>query len=154
MAEVHNFLDLWQGSKSLHATKKESHAQNKQITAIGYISDTEEIIEVSLSNFHNDGEAAVKLSERSPLPPALSSNDLAGGGTQVLHVRQIKIVNRRPGRNDKDSTPGSISITENWLDGIGDLESPNATDDNREADTKSAMELDSCMEAPESAENR
>jgi len=154
MAKVHNFLDLWQGSQSLHATKKESHAQNKQMTAIGYISDSEEIIEASWSNFHHDGGAAVKLSERSPLPPALSAKDLAGGGNQVLHVRQIKRVNRHPGRNDKDSTPDSISITKNWLDGMGDLESPNATGDDREADSKSAMELDSCMEAPQSTENR
>jgi len=35
MAQVHNFLDIWQGSQNLHATQKESRAQNKQMTAVG-----------------------------------------------------------------------------------------------------------------------
>jgi hypothetical protein len=33
MANVHNFLEMWQGSQNLHATRKESHAQNQQMTA-------------------------------------------------------------------------------------------------------------------------
>jgi len=44
IAKVHNLLDMWQGSQNLRATQKESRAENKQITAIGYISDSEEII--------------------------------------------------------------------------------------------------------------
>jgi hypothetical protein len=28
---------MWQGSQNLHATQKKSHAQNKQMTTIGYI---------------------------------------------------------------------------------------------------------------------
>ena len=36
MAKVQNILEIWQGSQNLHATQKESPAQNKQITAIDY----------------------------------------------------------------------------------------------------------------------
>jgi len=43
MAKIHNFLEMWQGSQNLCAIQKESRAQNKQMTAVGYISDTEEI---------------------------------------------------------------------------------------------------------------
>ena len=87
MAKVHNVLEMWHGSQIQHGTKKESHVQNTQMTAIGYISDTEEIIKVSWSNFQHDGAAAFTLSERLPLPPALSAKDLTGGQTQVLNVR-------------------------------------------------------------------
>jgi len=34
MAKVHDFLEMWQGSQNLHATQKESRAQNKQMTAV------------------------------------------------------------------------------------------------------------------------
>ena len=47
MAMVHDFLEMWQGSQNRHATQKESRTQNEQMTAIGYISDTEEIVEAS-----------------------------------------------------------------------------------------------------------
>jgi hypothetical protein len=70
MAKVHDFLEMWQGSQHLRATQKESRAQNKKITAVGYISDTEEMVKSSWSLFQLDGAAAFKLSERSPLPPA------------------------------------------------------------------------------------
>jgi hypothetical protein len=51
MANVHNFLEMWQGSQNLRATKKESRAQNKLMTAVEYISDTEEIVRASWSLF-------------------------------------------------------------------------------------------------------
>jgi len=79
MAKVHDFLEMWHGSQNLHATQKESHAQNEQMTAVGHISDTDEIVKASWSLFQHDGAAAFKLSERSPLPPALSAKDLPGG---------------------------------------------------------------------------
>jgi len=44
MAKVHDFLEVSQGSQILRATQQESHARNKQMTAVGYISDTEDII--------------------------------------------------------------------------------------------------------------
>ena len=87
MATVHDFLQMWQGSQTLRATQKESRAQHKQITAIGYISDTEELVKASWSLFQHDGAAAFKLSERPPLPPTLSAKDLPGGRTQIINVR-------------------------------------------------------------------
>jgi len=86
MAKVHKFLEMWQGSQNLRAAQKESHAQNKQLTAVGYILDTEVILKASWSFFQHDGAAAFKLSERSPLPAALSANDLPGGRTHILNI--------------------------------------------------------------------
>jgi hypothetical protein len=87
MAKVHDILEMWQGSQTVRDTQKESRTQKKQMTAIRYISDTEEIIKASWSNLHHDGAAAFKLSEKSPVLPALSAKDLPGGRTQVLNVR-------------------------------------------------------------------
>jgi len=47
MAKVRDILDMWQGGQNLHATQKESRAEGKQMTAIGYGLDAEEIIEAS-----------------------------------------------------------------------------------------------------------
>ena len=58
MAMVHNFLEMWQGSRNLRATQKKSPAQTKQMTAVGYISDTEEIINAWWSHFQHVGGAA------------------------------------------------------------------------------------------------
>jgi len=63
MAKVHYLLEIWQGCHNRYVTQKESRAQNKQMTAIGYISDTEEIIVASWSNFQHDGVAAFNMSE-------------------------------------------------------------------------------------------
>jgi hypothetical protein len=50
-----------QGSQNLCATLKESRAQNWQMTAVGYISDPDEIVKASWCLFQQDGEAAFKL---------------------------------------------------------------------------------------------
>jgi len=115
MAKFHDFLEMWQGSQNLRAPHKESRAQNKQITAVGYISDMEEIVKASWTLFHHDGVAAFKLSEKPPLPPGLSATDLPGGRTQVFNVRQIQRFNRHPVESDEDSAPESISDTDDWL---------------------------------------
>jgi len=56
------------------------------MTAIGFISDMDEIVKAYWSNFQHDGAAVFKLSERSHLPPALSAQNFPGGQTQVLNV--------------------------------------------------------------------
>jgi hypothetical protein len=56
------------------------------IHAVGYISDSKEIITAFWSNFQYDGVAAFTLSQSSPLPPALSERDLLEGQTQLLNV--------------------------------------------------------------------
>ena len=145
MAKVHGFLEMWQGSQNLSATQKESHAQNKQMTAVGYISDTEDIIKASWSHFQHDGAAAFKLSERSPLPPSLSAKDLPGGQTQILNVRRIRRINRHPVESDEDSAPGCISDSEDWLNWNGDLDNPNDSEDDCAADAESDMDQDNLI---------
>jgi len=129
MAKVHDFMEMWKGSQHLCATQKESRAQNKQMTAVGFISDTEEIVKASWSHFQHDGAAAFKLSEWSPLPPALSAKDLPGGRTQILNVRRIWRIDHHPVASDEDSAPRSISDTNDWLNWNGDLDNPNDSED-------------------------
>ena len=96
MAKVDDFLEMWQGSQNIHATQEESCAHTKQMTAMRYISDTEQIVNASWSLSPHDGAAAFKLSERSPLPPPWSAKDLSGGWIQILNVREIRRINRHP----------------------------------------------------------
>jgi len=142
MAKVHDFLEMWQGSQNLWATQKKSCVQNLQMTAVEYISGTEEIIKTSWSNFEHDCADACKMSEKSPVPPALSTKDLPEGQTQVLNVGRIKWIDRQPAESDEDSSPECISDTANWLNWNGNLDHPNDREDNWEADNKSDMELD------------
>jgi hypothetical protein len=122
MAKVYDILEMSQGSQNLRATQKESRSQNNQMTTVGYISDTEESVKASWSLFQHDGAAAFKLSERSPLPPALSAKDLPGVRTQILHVRRIRRINRHPVESDDDSALESIWDTDDWLNRNGDLD--------------------------------
>jgi hypothetical protein len=87
MAKVHDILGMSQRCQTRRATQKESRSQNKQMTAKGFISDTEEIVKATWSLLYHDGAAAFKLSEKSPMPPALSAKNLPGGRTQVLNIR-------------------------------------------------------------------
>jgi hypothetical protein len=140
MAKVHDLLEMSQGSQNLRATQRELRAQNKQMTAVGYISDTEEIVNAFWTNSLHDGAAAFKSFERSPQPPALSAKDLLGGRTQILNVRRNRKINHHPAESDEDSAPESISNTENCLDWNGDLDNPNVSEDNCEADNESDLE--------------
>jgi hypothetical protein len=83
------------------------------MTAIGYILDTEEIVKASCSNFQHHGVAAFILSEISPLPPALSPKDIAGGQTQALNLRQITSKNCRPVESNEDSAHESLWDSKN-----------------------------------------
>jgi len=154
MAKVHDFLKMWQGRHTLRATQKESRAQHTQMTAVGYISDTEEIVKASWSLFHQDRAAALKLLEKLPVPPALSANDLPGGQTEVLNVLRIKRIDRHHAESHEDSSPESLSDTENGLNWNGDLDNPNDSEDDWEADTESDMQLDNCSEESETPELR
>jgi hypothetical protein len=63
VAKVHHVLEICQGSQILHATQRKSHAQNQQITANQYISDTYEIFRASRPIIQHSGAAAFVLSE-------------------------------------------------------------------------------------------
>jgi hypothetical protein len=60
------------------------------MTAIGYISDTKEMVNIAWSLCEQDGTAVFKLSEISPLPLPLSAQDLSGGQTQEFNVCWIQ----------------------------------------------------------------
>jgi len=152
LAKVPNFWEMWQGNQNLHSTQIESHVQNKQMTAVGYILDTEEIVNASWSLCQHDGAAAFKLSERAPLPPPLSAEDLPGGRTQILNVRRSRWINRHPVESDQDSAPESIFATEEWLNWNGDWDNPNDSEDNCGADVEADIEQDHCIEDPGSPE--
>jgi len=147
MPKVHDFLEMWQGSQTLFATQKESQAQNKQTTAVESISDIDEIIKAFWSNFHHDGVAAFTLSERSPLPPALSAKDLPGGRIQALTVCKIKWIDHHPAETDDHSAPETPSDTAHWLIRNGDLDNPNDSNENCEANNKSGIEPDNGIKA-------
>jgi hypothetical protein len=140
MAKVHDFFEMWHGSQNLLATQKESRTQNKQITAIGYISDTEEIIKASWTLFQHDGAAPFKLSKRSPLPPAMSAKDLPGGRTQIFNVGRIRRNNRHPVESDENSAPENISDTDDWLNWNGYFDNPKNSEDNCAADGESDIQ--------------
>jgi len=154
MAKVHDLLEMWQGNQNLRATQRESRAQNKPITIVGYISDTEEIVKASSSLFQHDGAAAFKLSERSPLPPALSAKDLPGGRTKILNVCRIRRINRHPVESDEDSAPESIPDTEDRLNWNGDLDNPDDSVEDCAADDDSNIEHKNCIEDPECPEQQ
>ena len=154
LMKVHDFLEMWQGSQNLCATQKESRVQNKQMTAVGYISDTEEIVTASWSLLQHDGVAAFKLSERSPLPSALSAKDLHAGRTQILNVHRIRRINRHPVESDQDSAPANIFDTDDWLNWNGDLYNPNDSEEDCAADDESDIQPNNGIEDPESPEQQ
>jgi hypothetical protein len=87
--------------------------------------------------------------EKSPVPPAVSAKDLPGGRSQVWNVRRIKWIDRHPAESDEDSSPESISDTESWLNWNGDLDNPNNSEDDWEADNESDTELNNGSEDSE-----
>jgi len=127
LAKVHNCLKMRPGSQTLLAAKKESPAQNKQMTAIRYISGSKGMLKASWSNLQYDGLATFELSEISPLPPALSSMDLPGGWTKLLNVLRIKKIDCHPTDSDQHGASESISDLHHWLNWNGDLDNPNVT---------------------------
>ena len=80
------------------------------------------------------------------MPPALSAKDLPEERTLVLNVRRFKRIDRPSAESDEDSSPVSISDTENWLHWNGDCDNPNDSEDDWEADNETDMKLDNGSE--------
>jgi hypothetical protein len=114
-----------------------------QMSTERYISDTEGIVKASWSLFQHDGAAAFKLSERSPLQPALSAKDLPGGRNEILNVRQIWRIKRHPVECDEDSAAESISDTDDWLNWNGDMDNPIDSEEDCAADDEFDLEHNS-----------
>jgi len=152
MANVHDYVVMWQGNQHLCATQKESHAWNTQMTVLGWISDTEEIIKASWSLSQHDGAATFILSERSALPPALSGKSIPGGRTQIQYVRRIRRIKRHSMESDEESAPARMSDAANWLNWNIDLDTPNYSEDDCVAYVQSDIERDSDIKDPETPE--
>ena len=114
----------------------------------------EEIVKASWSKFQHDGAAAFKMSERSPLPPALSAKDLPGRRSPILNICRRRRIDGHPVECDKDSAPESISDTKNWLTWNGDLDNPNDREDDCAADIESDIGRDNGINDPEIPEKR
>jgi len=140
---------MWQGSQNLHATQKEYCTQNKKMTAVSYISDTEKIVIVSLSGSQHDGVAAFKLSERSPLRPAVSANNLPGGRTPILTNGQMRRIKHQRVESDEDSAPGNISGHKNWRDWNCILHHSNHCEEDWVAEFESDIEPNDNVDDPE-----
>jgi hypothetical protein len=152
MAKVHDFLEMWQGSQNICGVQRGSCTQNKKRITGEYILDTEEILEASWSLFLHNSAAAFKLSERSPLPPALAAKYLPGGESQILHVHHIPRINHHTAKSDEDTAPESISDTEHLLSWIGDLDNPNDSEKDCPVDDDSDIEHNNCIADPECPE--
>jgi len=124
------------------------------MTAVGYISDTEEIVNASWSLFHHDGATAFKLSERSPLPPAWSGKHLPEGRTQMLNVRRIRRINRHLAESDDNSPPETFSDPDDCLHSNGDLHNANDCEADYAADNESDIEHNNGIEDPECSEQQ
>jgi hypothetical protein len=51
MSNFHSLVEIWKGSQNLGAIQMESPTQNREITALAQISNTEVIVKTSWSNF-------------------------------------------------------------------------------------------------------
>jgi hypothetical protein len=145
IAKAHDCLEMWLGSQNLPATKNKSCAQFTQNSAIRYISHTEEIVNVSHSNVPHNGQAAVKLSERTHGSPTLVAKDLAGELIKILNVRRIKRINRHPGNRNEDIGLENIWDAEYWVDRNGDLDYLTDSEDDWEVENKSEIVLDTSV---------
>jgi len=82
----------------------------------------------------------------------LSAKDLPGGRTQILNIRRIRRINHHPVESDDDSTPESISDTDDWMNWNGDLDNPNDSEDDCTADDESDIDPNNGIEDPECPE--
>jgi hypothetical protein len=86
------------------------------------------------------------LSEKLPLPYALSAKDLPGGRTQVLNVRRNRLIAGHPAKGDEDCGSECNSDTEHWLHLNSAMDDPNSSEDDPVADNESNIQLENTIE--------
>jgi len=94
------------------------------------------------------------LSERSPLPQALSAKVLPGGRTQILNVRRIRTINHYPVEIDDNSPLESISDAENCLNWNGDMDNSNNGEVNCAPDNEPDIEHNNGIQDPDCQEKQ
>jgi hypothetical protein len=119
------------------------------MTTLQYISDTEDIVNASLSRFQHTGAAAFKLSEISWLPPALSRKGPPGGRTIISKVHKIWRINCYQLESDQDSIPETILDTEGWFNRNCVLDKPNDREDDCATDIETDVEKGNGIEDSE-----
>jgi len=154
IAKAPDFLEMWQGSENLHATQKESSAQNKQIISVGYILDMEAIVRASWSHLPSwwcgciyivrmISFATAFVCEESPWRINSCSKCPPNPKNQLASIP-----------SDEDSAPESILDTEDWINWNGDLDNPNDGKDDCMADVESELEQDNSIGDPECPEQQ
>lgn len=111
IANACNISEMWQGHQYQCATLKYSCTQHKKLTAVRYIWDTEGIVNALWSTIHHDGEVKFKLSERWPLPTAVSAKDLPEEQTQQYTVHRLHWIDCPPADSVDGCAPASILDT-------------------------------------------
>jgi len=154
MGKVCDILEMWQSRQNPPATPRESLVHIKQMTAIKYISDTEQIVKASWSLVQHDGVAGFKSSERSPFSAGLSAMDIPAGQTQILNVHRIRRIYHHPVKSNENSAPECKLDTENWPNSNKDMDDPNDREVDRMADIESDIERDNGIDDREGAEQR
>jgi hypothetical protein len=86
--------------------------------------------------------------------PAWSAEDLPAGRTQLLNVCGIWRIDHHPAERDEESSPETIADTENLINWNGELNYPNDSEDDWEADNQSDMELQNGSEDSEILEQQ
>jgi hypothetical protein len=79
MAKVYTILVKWHGCQNMHITQNEFWASNILMAAIGYISNTQDIVKVSQSLCPHVGGAVLKLLETKHFQLALHAKDMPAG---------------------------------------------------------------------------
>ena len=150
MVKTHDFLEMWDGSQRLRATQKAVRSQNTQMTALGYISDTEECGERISTDLADDGEVAFRSYVECAPPKTLPLSSLINGKTKVLKLHRIRRVDRLSTQTDDESAPEDATEAEEWLNWNGDVEE--AVEDqttNDLADEESEDDLIMCVRTKE-----
>jgi hypothetical protein len=94
------------------------------------------------------------LPEISPLPPAVSANDLPGGQTEILNGCQIRSIDNSPVEGDSDHVPQMISDMNHWLNWNGDFTNPSDGEHNCVEDDDFDIEYVNDIQDPETPEQR
>jgi hypothetical protein len=84
----------------------------------------------------------------------MSAKGLVTGLTQILNVQRIKHIDWHPAEIDGDSAPKSIFNTQHLLHWNGDLDNPNQSEDDWEADDWSDLVQDKVIDDPETPAQR
>jgi len=82
----------------------------------------------------------------------MSSKDLPWQKAHLINIRHIWRIHRHPVESDNNSAPANISVIENYVDWNGDLDTPNDSKHDWEADMEWNVEPNNSIADPECPE--